>query len=104
MKKKVEARNALENYTVRDEKFAVKLAVDDKESIEKAVDGGLEWLEKNQLAEVDELEDKLKELEGVCNPIIAKMYQAGGGGDVPMGEGMANGGSGGAGPKIEEVD
>ncbi|KAL4589923.1 hypothetical protein LXL04_002835 [Taraxacum kok-saghyz] len=113
VKKKVEARNALENYaynmrnTVRDEKFAAKLAAHDKESIEKAVDGGLEWLEKNQLAEVDELEDKLKELEGVCNPIIAKMYQAGGGGDVPMGEGMANGGaggSGGAGPKIEEVD
>ncbi|KAI3524293.1 hypothetical protein L1887_02946 [Cichorium endivia] len=113
VKKKVEARNALENYaynmrnTVRDEKFAAKLAAEDKTSIEKAVDEGLEWLEKNQLAEVDELEDKLKELEGVCNPIISKMYQAGGGGDVPMGEGMANGGAGGstgAGPKIEEVD
>lgn len=113
VKKKVEARNALENYaynmrnTVRDEKFAAKLAPEDKTTIEKAVDDGLEWLEKNQLAEVDELEDKLKELEGVCNPIIAKMYQAGGAGDVPMGEGMANGGSGGsggAGPKIEEVD
>ncbi|KAI3790396.1 hypothetical protein L2E82_03399 [Cichorium intybus] len=113
VKKKVEARNALENYaynmrnTVRDEKFAAKLAAEDKTSIEKAVDEGLEWLEKNQLAEVDELEDKLKELEGVCNPIISKMYQAGGGGDVPMGEGMANagaGGSTGAGPKIEEVD
>ncbi|CAI9285604.1 unnamed protein product [Lactuca saligna] len=113
VKKKVDARNSLENYaynmrnTVRDEKFASKLAAEDKQRIEKAVDDGLEWLEKNQLAEVDELEDKLKELEGVCNPIIAKMYQAGGGGDVPMGEGMANGGagaSGGAGPKIEEVD
>lgn len=116
VKKKVEARNALENYaynmrnTTRDEKFAAKLSADDKRSIEKAVDDGLEWLEKNQLAEVDELEDKLKELEGVCNPIIAKMYQGGGGGgDVPMGDGMGNGGagggsSGGAGPKIEEVD
>ncbi|KAI3814687.1 hypothetical protein L1987_14331 [Smallanthus sonchifolius] len=115
VKKKVEARNSLENYaynmrnTVRDEKFAAKLSSDDKQSIEKAVDDGLEWLEKNQLAEVDELEDKLKELEGVCNPIIAKMYQGGGGGDVPMGEGTGNGGAGGgngggAGPKIEEVD
>ncbi|KAI3711757.1 hypothetical protein L1987_70301 [Smallanthus sonchifolius] len=113
VKKKVEARNALENYaynmrnTVRDEKFAAKLSADEKQSIEKAVDDGLEWLEKNQLAEVDELEDKLKELEGVCNPVIAKMYQGGGsGGDVPMGEGSgAGGGSGGGdGPKIEEVD
>lgn len=111
VKKKVEARNALENYaynmrnTVNDEKFAAKLAAEEKQSIEKAVNDGLEWLEKNQLAEVDELEDKLKELEGVCNPIIAKMYQGAGGGDVPMGEGMGSGsGSGGAGPKIEEVD
>ncbi|KAK9060663.1 hypothetical protein SSX86_021369 [Deinandra increscens subsp. villosa] len=116
VKKKVEARNALENYaynmrnTVKDEKFAGKLSADDKRGIEKAVDEGLEWLEKNQLAEVDELEDKLKELEGVCNPIIAKMYQGGGGGgDVPMADGMGSGGAGGgsgggAGPKIEEVD
>ncbi|KAJ0817257.1 putative Heat shock protein 70 family [Helianthus annuus] len=115
VKKKVEARNALENYaynmrnTVKDEKFAAKLSADDKGTIEKAVADGLEWLEKNQLAEVDELEDKLKELEGVCNPIIAKMYQGAGAGagDVPMGDGgdsASGGGSGGAGPKIEEVD
>ncbi|KAJ0504046.1 putative Heat shock protein 70 family [Helianthus annuus] len=113
VKKKVEARNALENYaynmrnTVKDEKFAAKLSADDKGTIEKAVADGLEWLEKNQLAEVDELEDKLKELEGVCNPIIAKMYQGAGAGagDVPMGDsGASGGGSDGAGPKIEEVD
>jgi L1 cell adhesion molecule like protein len=48
-------------------------------------------------------------LEGICNPIIAKMYQGGAGGDVPMGDGMpgggaSNGAGSGAGPKIEEVD
>ncbi|PON99355.1 Heat shock protein 70 family [Trema orientale] len=116
VKKKVEAKNTLENYaynmrnTVRDEKFAGKLDPGDKERIEKAVEETIEWLEGNQLAEVDELEDKLKELEGVCNPIISKMYQSGGGagaGDVPMGDGYGggSGGSGtGSGPKIEEVD
>ncbi|XP_010273662.1 PREDICTED: heat shock 70 kDa protein [Nelumbo nucifera] len=112
VKKKVEAKNALENYaynmrnTVKDEKFAGKLNPADKEKIEKAVDDTLHWLEANQLAEVEEFEDKLKELEGLCNPIIAKMYQ-GAGGDVPMGGDDAGykGGSGtGAGPKIEEVD
>ncbi|KAM7508353.1 hypothetical protein LguiA_018806 [Lonicera macranthoides] len=120
VKKKVEAKNALENYaynmrnTVRDEKFGSKLGPDDKQKIEKAVEEAIEWLEKNQLAEVDELEDKLKELEGLCNPIISKMYQ-GDAGDVPMGGagggdgdggfGAGSGGSGGgAGPKIEEVD
>ncbi|KAF8393008.1 hypothetical protein HHK36_021249 [Tetracentron sinense] len=122
VKKKVEAKNSLENYaynmrnTVRDEKIAGKLDTADKQRIEKAVDETIEWLEGNQLAEVEELEDKLKELEGICNPIIAKMYQgAGVGGDVPMGGGADMGGGGGyeqsgsgsgsgAGPKIEEVD
>ncbi|KAL0428079.1 UNVERIFIED_CONTAM: Heat shock protein [Sesamum latifolium] len=93
----------------RDEKFAAKLDPSDKEKIEKAVEETIEWLDRNQLAEVDELEDKLKELEGICNPIISKMYQSGGGSDgVPMGDGMPGGGTsssgGGAGPKIEEVD
>ncbi|XP_038890979.1 heat shock 70 kDa protein [Benincasa hispida] len=113
VKKKVEAKNALENYaynmrnTVRDEKFAGKLNPEDKQKIERSVEETIEWLDRNQLAEVDELEDKLKELEGVCNPIIAKMYQGGAGGGAPMGDDMpggASGQSGGAGPKIEEVD
>ncbi|GFP99871.1 heat shock 70 kDa protein [Phtheirospermum japonicum] len=109
VKKKVEAKNGLENYaynmrnTVRDDKFAGKLEPGDKERIEKAVEEAIGWLEGNQLAEVDELEDKLKELEGICNPIVSKMYQGGGGqmdDDMPGG----SGGGGGAGPKIEEVD
>ena len=37
----------------------------------------MEWLDNNQLAEVDELEDKQKEIEGICSPIISKMYQSG---------------------------
>ncbi|KAG5572559.1 hypothetical protein H5410_062325 [Solanum commersonii] len=114
MKRKVEAKNALENYaynmrnTVRDEKISGKLDPSEKQKIEKAVDEIIEWLDRNQLAEVDEFEDKLKELEKLCNPIIGKMYQggAGAGGDVPMGGGSADYGTGnsGAGPKIEEVD
>uniref|UniRef100_A0A803QAX3 Heat shock protein 70 n=1 Tax=Cannabis sativa TaxID=3483 RepID=A0A803QAX3_CANSA len=70
VKRKVEAKNGLENYaynmrnTVRDEKFGEKLDKSDKEKIEKAVEEAIRWLEGNQLAEVDELEDKLKELEG----------------------------------------
>nr|POF09173.1 heat shock 70 kda protein [Quercus suber] len=119
VKKKVEAKNALENYaynmrnTVRDEKIAGKLDPADKEKIEKAVSDAIDWLEKNQLAEIDELEDKLKELEGLCGPIIAKMYQGGGAGDMPMGGDMPGGsggyggrstGNSGSGPKIEEVD
>ncbi|VAH81632.1 unnamed protein product [Triticum turgidum subsp. durum] len=115
LKKKVEAKNALENYaynmrnTVKDDKIASKLPADDKKKIEDAIDGAISWLDTNQLAEADEFEDKMKELEGVCNPIIAKMYQGAGadmggmGGAAGMDEDAPAGGSG-AGPKIEEVD
>lgn len=117
-KKKVEAKNALENYaynmrnTIKDEKIGAKLPPADKKKIEDAVEQAVHWLDSNQLAEADEFEDKMKELESVCNPIIAKMYQEGGGMGGDMGgmddDGPAHGhggGSGsGAGPKIEEVD
>jgi L1 cell adhesion molecule like protein len=118
LKKKVEAKNSLENYaynmrnTIRDDKVASKLSPEDKDKIEKAVDEAIHWLDANQLAEVEEFEHKVKELEGICNPIITQMYQgAGGAGGMPdmggMGGGMpdmgASGGSS-AGPKIEEVD
>lgn len=123
LKKRVDAKNSLENYaynmrnTIRDDKVGGKLAASDKEAIEKAIDETVHWLDANQLAEVEEYEDKLKTLEGICNPIITKMYQAGGGGGMPggmpgmpdMGAGAGPGarpagGSGAGGPKIEEVD
>ena len=110
-KKKIEAKNALENYaynmrnTINDEKISSKLSADEKKKIEDAIDQAIQWLDGNQLAEADEFEDKMKELESICNPIIAKMYQGAG---PDMGGGMDEdvppaGGSG-AGPKIEEVD
>ncbi|KAE8655424.1 Heat shock cognate 70 kDa protein [Hibiscus syriacus] len=76
-----------------------------KKKIENAIDGAIQWLDGNQLAEADEFEDKMKELESICNPIIAKMYQGTG---ADMGGGMdddaPHAGGSGAGPKIEEVD
>ncbi|KAJ8421458.1 hypothetical protein Cgig2_005316 [Carnegiea gigantea] len=113
-KKKVEAKNALENYaynmrnTIKDDKISAKLPPADKKKIEDAIDQAIQWLDANQLAEADEFEDKMKELESICNPIIAKMYQGGAGGDMggaPMDDdGPSAGGASGAGPKIEEVD
>ncbi|CAA0806478.1 Heat shock 70 kDa protein 5 [Striga hermonthica] len=95
----------------RFEELCMDLFLKCMEPIEKAVEETVEWLDRNQLAEVDELEDKLKEMEGICNPIISKMYQGGGGGmdeDVRgggSGSGSGSGGGGGGtGPKIEEVD
>merc|ERR1712018_474145 len=91
-KNKIEAKNSLENYcftmrnTLNEEKLKEKFEGGDKEKIEKAVQDTLDWLDKNQLAEKDEFEAKQKELEGVVNPIMMKVYQAaGGGGGMPEG-------------------
>merc|ERR1711893_301953 len=114
-KAKIEAKNGLENYcftmrnTLSEEKLKDKFEGDDKEKIEKAVQETLDWLDKNQLAEKDEFEAKQKELEGVVNPIMMKVYQAAGGGGGADG-GMPGGSFGGAapggagGPTVEEVD
>merc|ERR1712066_875371 len=102
-KVKIEAKNGLENYcftmrnTLNEEKLKDKFEGDDKEKIEKAVQDALDWLDKNQLAEKDEFEAKQKELEGIVNPIMMKVYQAAGGGGMPEG-GMPGGGFDGAAP------
>merc|ERR1711970_1147104 len=114
---KVEAKNGLENYcftmrnTLQEEKLKEKFEGDDKDKIEKAVQEALDWLDKNQLAEKDEFEAKQKELEGVVNPIMMKVYQAAGGGGMPDGGMPDFGGAGGppgaggaGGPTVEEVD
>merc|ERR1712032_838042 len=114
-KVKIEAKNSLENYcftmrnTLNEEKLKEKFEDGDKEKIESAVQETLDWLDKNQLAEKDEFESKQKELEGIVNPIMMKVYQAAGGGGMPEGgmpgggfDGAAPGGAGG--PTVEEVD
>jgi L1 cell adhesion molecule like protein len=123
---RVEAKNGLENYaysmknTVNDANVGGKLDEADKKKILEAVDAAIQWLNTNQEAEKEEYEHRQKDLEGICSPIIAKMYQGGGGGapgGMPGGMpggfpgggmpgGMPTGGAGGAssGPKVEEVD
>merc|ERR1712110_507693 len=116
---RVKAKNGLEGYayqlksTCDDEKLADKLSADDKKLIQDKASEVIEWLDNNQTAEIDEFEDKKKELESVANPIMTKMYQAAGAaggapGGMP-GQGMpgqsgASNSNGGAGPTIEEVD
>merc|ERR1711982_325058 len=112
-KVKIEAKNGLENYcftmrnTLEEEKLKEKFEAGDKEKIESAVKDALDWLDKNQLAEKEEFEAKQKEVEGVVNPIMMKVFQAAGGGGGEMPGGMPGGGmpgGGGGGPTVEEVD
>ena len=86
IKEKIDAKNAFENYIyamknqIEDkEKLAEKLAEEDKSSIADALTDAQDWLNANTDAEKDDFEDKLKELQTVCDPIISKVYQASGG-------------------------
>jgi len=122
---KISAKNGLESYcfnmktTVEDEKLKDKISAEEKETIVKKCDEIMKWLDANQLAEKEEFDDKQKELEGVCNPIITKLYQGAGGmpdmsggmpgggmpgGGFPGGAAPGGGASSGSGPTIEEVD
>jgi len=121
-KDRISAKNGLESYcfnmktTIEDEKLKDKISEDDRKKINDKCDEAIKWLDANQLAEVEEFSDKQKEVEGVCNPIITKLYQAGGGmpggmpgapggmPDMGAGAGGAPGAGSGAGPTIEEVD
>mmetsp|Transcript_21719 Transcript_21719/g.33464 ORF Transcript_21719/g.33464 Transcript_21719/m.33464 type:complete len:656 (-) Transcript_21719:39-2006(-) len=86
IKEKIDAKNQFENYiyqmknSVDDkEKLAEKLSDDDKSTIKDALSDASDWLNANSDAEKDDFEDKLKELQSVCDPIISKVYQSMGG-------------------------
>merc|ERR1712188_217282 len=99
VREKIEARNQLENYvysmknTLSDSEKGVadKIGDDDKEAIEKALGEANEWLDDNQDAEKEDFDEKLKEVQDICSPIISKVYQESGGapgGDFGGGEDM----------------
>merc|ERR1712087_63858 len=87
VREKIEARNALENYvysmknTLSDGEKGVadKIGDEDKEAVEKAIEEANEWLDDNQDAEKEDFEEKLKEVQDVCSPIISKVYRESGG-------------------------
>ncbi|KAL8709835.1 MAG: hypothetical protein Q9220_005451 [cf. Caloplaca sp. 1 TL-2023] len=130
---RISAKNGLESYayslrnTISDSKVEEKLSAEDKEKLKTETDSVVAWLDENQTATTEEYQDKQKELEGVANPIMVKMYGGGEGGmpggmpggmgGMPggMGGGMPGGGFPGAGgpggaaredegPSVEEVD
>lgn len=107
-RERVDAKNSLEIYCfsvrniMNEEAIKAKLSPVDKSKVEKSIQDVLEWLERNQLAGKEEFEAKQQELGTIVNPIMTKIYQAGGG-EVP-GAGAAAAGPGATGPSVGEVD
>jgi heat shock protein 1/8 len=111
------AKNGLESYCFSMKQsiegdLKDKLDAEDKTKIEEVVASTIKWLEDNSNAEKDEFEEKKKEVEGICNPIMTKMYAGAEGGGMPGGMpgGFPGADAGGAdagasaGPQVEEVD
>jgi len=100
-KARITAKNQLESYayqmkqTVEDKQTGAKISDNDKTIILNKVTEVTTWLDNNVTAEKDEFEHHQKELEQLCNPILQKMYQSGGG---------ADGNNTAPPPKVEEVD
>ncbi|XP_075485037.1 luminal-binding protein 5-like isoform X2 [Primulina tabacum] len=87
VKERIDARNGLESYLYNmrnqmddKDKLADKLDPDEKEKIEAVTKEALRWMDDSQDAEKEDYDEKLKEVESVCNPIITAIYQRSGGG------------------------
>ncbi|XP_076591160.1 heat shock protein family A (Hsp70) member 8b [Chaetodon auriga] len=110
-REKVAAKNNLESYafhvrsTMEDDKIKGKISDEDRKTVVDKCQEVINWLDRNQSSEKDEFDAKHKELEGVCAPIITKLYQNAGGmpGGFPGAGGAPEGGAP-SGPTIEEVD
>ncbi|XP_076070095.1 heat shock protein 70 B2-like [Mytilus galloprovincialis] len=101
---RITSRNQLENY-IFSVKQAIgdsgdKLSTQDKEDLGKACEESLKWLDNNSLAEKEEYDDKMKELEKVCTPVMSKLH-----GGAQNGQSSSTGGHNSSnGPTVEEVD
>ena len=80
-RQRVEARNKLEAYV-----FSVRQAVgdagdklssEDRDAASKACEQTLSWLDNNSLAEREEYDDKLQEVQKLCSPLMTKLHGQG---------------------------
>lgn len=79
VKEKIDVKNKLEMYVYNMksllEKFVEKISYEDKVKMEEVLKEVLEWLEENVNVEKDDYEEKLKEVELVCNLVIKLVYE-----------------------------
>merc|ERR1711861_119668 len=106
-RERVDARNSLEGFVFHTkstlngaehggadggQRVTDQLTDDEKESVERALEQTNDWLDDNQNAEREELEEKLQELRGIVQPVFKLAYERAGlkepGGHFDRGWGM----------------
>jgi len=112
-KERIDAKNGLESYcfnmksTVEDSNIKDKITEEDRKNVVDKCGEAIAWLERNQMADVEEYKDKQKELEAIFNPIVQKLYgnnQNSGAGTCGAQSEQGFGGQTNNGPTVEEVD
>lgn len=79
LKKTMESKNNLEKYAnhmrdmIKDQKNAKKLTKKKMKLTKDAVHQTIQWLDENQHAQANEVDDKMKRLKSFCDPIIVKL-------------------------------
>ncbi|XP_068211130.1 heat shock-related 70 kDa protein 2-like [Palaemon carinicauda] len=114
-KERIDAKNQLESLclnvknSLSEEAVSSKINDQDKSSVKQLIEETLTWIDRNQLAEKEEFQEKMKRLEEAWRPIAAKIYGGGAPGQGPaFGANNDNNNkqysSAGRGPTVEEVD
>jgi L1 cell adhesion molecule like protein len=119
-KESIEAKNGLESYcfnvksTLEDGNAKDKISDEERSAVLEKCNEIIAWLDKNQMAEVEEFKHKQKELETIFKPVVTKLYGNGqpmpgstpssGPGSCGSQSGQGFGGQNFGGPTVEEVD
>lgn len=85
-RKHVEGVNALSNYLYSlssqlSDKSGLggKVSKENKENLQQLISGGTNWVQEyGSTASVEDLEDKLSEIQSVANPIVSELYKGAG--------------------------
>ena len=81
LRETIDERNGLESYfyqvknSIQDEKIRDKLG-DNKAKLESIIEEGINWVDNNENATLEEIKNKKSEFEGKINPIMSSLYQS----------------------------
>jgi heat shock 70kDa protein 1/2/6/8 len=108
-REKIVVKNQLESYVFSlkqtiDQDTSRKLSDADKQTVRDRCEETIKWLDVNTLAEKEEYEHKMKELNKICSPIMTKLHTGSGNGPSSTCGQQAGGFGGASGPTVEEVD
>ncbi|UYV65995.1 hypothetical protein LAZ67_3006105 [Cordylochernes scorpioides] len=81
-RERIASKNALESYvfslkaSMEDESVKNKVKEEERKKIQEHLEVVVRWLEDNQMAEKAEFDNKQKELEALCAPIMTRIHQS----------------------------